>query len=380
VSLAAAKTEILQQSTSGAFANISTGLKAALIETVENFVMVADTSETTYGDSPDRWWCCAIRDPFDWTPSVSTQSATNTLVAVPGRITALRRYGENIIAYKLRGMFRGTYLGQPSIWEFPLITGAVGALSQEAVVDIGTAEFPMHAIMAEDDFYVFDGSRPRSIGTNKVRDAVFNGLNRAKQSSVIGSHDKDRSIVRWWYPTIDSANPNRCVVWNYRTNQWGRDDRQIEAAVEYIASGLTYDGLGSVYGTYASLPDAPYDSAFASADTPKTAYFDTSHVLKTLDGTPTVCSVTTGDLGGDNAFTLVDRLRMRFTRKPSSGSLTNYYRNDLGDVLTPDSGAPLEGSKFDFQREAKWHRFVMTFNGDSEFSGFHVSANEQGEE
>jgi hypothetical protein len=76
----------------------------------------------------------------------------------------------------------------------------------------------------------------------------------------------------------------------------------------------------------------------------------------------------------------VTRVRPRFTTKPSSGSLTNYYRHDLGDSLTVDSGASLNGSKFDIDREAKWHRFVMTFSGRMETQGVNIDADSSGDE
>ena len=382
VSLAAAKTDILQASTSGAFVNVSTSpsIKAALVETVNNFVMLANTNETAYGDSPSRWYCSALRDYADWTPSVNTQCATGTLDASPGPILGLKRFGETVIAYKLRSMFRGTYVGQPTIWEWPQVPGDVGAVSNEAIVDIGTPEAPVHAFMGESDFYVYDGARPRSIGTNTVKERVFGELNRNRQGVTIAQHDRVRSLIRWYYPTVDSVNPDKCVVWNYRTNRWGRDDRQIEAAVDYVEPGIVYDNLGSSYATYHDLPNAQYDSAFLASDSASTAFFDTSHILKTLDGAPVSGSITTGDLGDDSIFTCVSRIRPRFVTYPASSSLTNYYRNILGSSLTVGAGATLVNGKYDFEREARWHRFLMQFNGATEISGFTVSAEVGGDE
>jgi hypothetical protein len=253
-------------------------------------------------------------------------------------------------------------------------------VSHEAVVDIGTADFPVHAFMGEDDFYVFDGARPRSIGTNAVKDNVFGEMMRSRQGVVIGQHDKAKSLVRWYYPVTDSVNPDRCVVWNYRTNKWGRDDRQIEAAVQWTESGLTYDQLGSTYGTYADLPDAPYDSAFASAASINAAYFSTTHVLNTLTGTPDASSFTTGDFGDDGVSSFMTRIRPRYIINPMSASLTNYYRKNLGDALTVDSGAAYGNGKFDFRREANWHRFLVQQNGACEIEGLKLIMSGQGDE
>ena len=55
-SLAATPTKKIQKSNSGAFAEITSAPKATIIESVTNFVLAFHTDETTYGDSPDRWW------------------------------------------------------------------------------------------------------------------------------------------------------------------------------------------------------------------------------------------------------------------------------------------------------------------------------------
>ena len=55
VSLAVAKTDTLQSSTTAAFADVTGAPKASVVETVGNFVFLFDTNEATYSDSPNRW-------------------------------------------------------------------------------------------------------------------------------------------------------------------------------------------------------------------------------------------------------------------------------------------------------------------------------------
>lgn len=54
VTLAVAKTDTLQASTSTTFANVTGAPKASIVETVGRFVFLADTDEATYNDSPNR--------------------------------------------------------------------------------------------------------------------------------------------------------------------------------------------------------------------------------------------------------------------------------------------------------------------------------------
>lgn len=381
VSLAASKEEVIQRSTSGAFADISASpaIKANIIETARNFVLAFDTNETTYGDSPDRWWCSALGDEEDWTPApTTTQATTGRLTDSPGRITAARRFGDGVVAFKRVGMWFGSYSGPPDVWSWTYIPGEAGALCNEAVVDIGTPENPVLIFMGDGDFYLFDGARPRPIG-QAIKETVFGELLRKRQGTILTLHDKTESRVYFWYPTVDSVNPDKCVVYHYRAGRWGRSDRQVQAAVNYVASGVTYDNMTS-YGTYDSLPATSYDNTFVSADATQLGVFETGNNLVLLTGTPGASSLTTGDYGGDDLYTMVDRVRMRFLRKPSNGTMTNYYRHNLGDALTAGSSSSMNGSKFDLQREARWHRFVQQYNGDYEVTGININAIPSGDE
>jgi hypothetical protein len=175
------------------------------------------------------------------------------------------------MVFKHRAMYRGDYAGTPSIWSFSQIPGEVGALCQEVVVNVGTPDAPRLIFMGYEDFYSYDGSRPVTIGTNRVKIEVFGQLLRSKQEQATTLHDRLNANVYFFYPTSDSPNPDKCVVYNYRTNQWGRADVQIEAALDYVNPGLTYGSLGDDYSTYGDLPSLPYGSAFWSQGFPTPA-------------------------------------------------------------------------------------------------------------
>lgn len=373
VSLAVAKTENLQASSSGAFAKAGAAApKAALVEVVGQFVMLANTNETTYGNSPSRWWCSAIGDYTDWVPAVATQCATGLVTSSPGKITALKRLGDQVIAYKQRSMFRGVYQGSPLVWEFSEIASGVGALSHEAVVNIGTPEDPQHIFMGYQDFYIFDGSAPVSIGKARVNETVFGELNRDYAEYCIALHDSARSLVFFYYPKSATTQPDRCVVYNYKTRKWGRDNRTIQAAFEYIQPSLTYASLGSAYTTYASLVSESYDSSAFAASAPLPAVFDSTNTFVTLTGTPTSWGYTTGDLGDDNIEVFVSRVKPRFITAPQSGQQINYYRQNNGDALEVDSTVTMTDSRFDILREARWHRFAHSFIGDGEITALDI--------
>lgn len=369
VSLATSKACTIQASASSAFADVSGAPQADIIETVGQFVFAFNTTDSVYGDSSDRWWCSALGNYASWTPSVSSQAATGRLIGSPGPITAGKRFGDSIIAFKQKSMYRGDYVGAPSSWSFVQVPGNAGALCQEVVVDIGTPYSPRLIFMGDEDFYSFDGSRPIPIGDNRIKVKVFSELLKSKQAQSLSLHDRTNSLVYFFYPSSDSPNPDKCVVYNYRTNQWGRADRQIEAAVEYVLPGLTYGDLGTHYAQYGDLPNQTYGGAFWSASFPTPTIIDTSHNIRTLNGNAANSSLTTWDMGDDQYFTTLQRVKCRYITSPTSASMTNYYRNNAGGSLTTDATTAESGGKFDVLRDARWHRVRIDFVGDVELSG-----------
>ena len=366
VTLAVNGADSVQASVStGNFTTLPSTPIASIVEVVNQFVLVFNTSTNTSG-----WQCSALGDYTLWTTSIATQATSGTLTSSPGPITAGRRFGDAVVVYKRDSMFLGVYVGPPTVWNFQQIPGKVGANSQECVVNVGTADNPVHLYMGDDDFYKYDGSKPVPIGSNRVKETVFGAFLRSRYYACTALHDRQNSRVYFYYPTIDSAQPDKCVVYNYHTDKWGVDDRQIEAATDYVAAAITYDGLGAVYATYDALPNLAYDQAFIAISKPIPAVFDTSHVLKTLNGVATTTSFTTGDLGDQTQFNTLNRIRPKFLTAPTSATMTNYYRNNIGDALTADATTALSSGTFDVIRDARWHRLMFTMVGDWEMPGF----------
>jgi hypothetical protein len=343
ISFAAAKSDILQSSSAGAFANNAANApKAAVVAIVNGFIFLFDVNDQgTIYDSADRphgWW--AAKTSGTWTPSVANEAYTGELTSTPGKITGGKSFGPTAIAFKERSMYQGVYVGQGG-WEFNQIPGDAGALTQESIVDVGTADNPVLLFMGYEDFYRYDGSRPVSIG-NPLKETVFGDLNRGFTYACMALHDRRNSRVYFFYPVGSSGNPDKCVVYNYKTNTWGRDDRTVEAVVEFVAAGVNYDDLGALYSTYADLPNLSYDTAFVAAGYPLPGIFNTSHVLQTLDGNTSASSMTTGDYGSDEGYTLLSRAQPEFLTKPTTGSMTNFYRDSIGSALTQDQTVSMD--------------------------------------
>jgi hypothetical protein len=355
-----------QVSTSGAFADITTAIKARLIVATKDFVILFNTNDATYGDQSDRWWCCAFQDHTSWTPSVTTQATTGRLVGVPGELTAAASMGAYVVAYKERGMYLGQYAGPPVAWQWDQVPGEIGCVGPEAVADIGGRHF----FVGLDNVWMYDGTRPQPIATGQVRQWLFNDISATYKYRTIVHYDRQNSRVWVFYPSASSSGqPDRALVYNIITKQWGRANRSVEAVWQFITPGLTWDTLSTLSATWDGLPSIPWDSQSWQAAGRAMAYFDTSHTLYTLTGSSSASSLITGDMGDDDLVTYADPLRLRYSVTPTAANGTGYTRQYAGGALTTNSTQTMTDGKFDIRQSGRWHRYSVSFTGDVEVIG-----------
>lgn len=364
-----------QQSTSGAFSVLTAMPKAELVTVAAGFVMVANVTDASYAYS-DAWWCSALYDHTSWAPSIATQAAQGRLLDSPGEIKALKTLGENVVAFKERSMFVGQYVGPDVIWSWTQVPGDIGAFSQSSVVSDGRALY----FWGGDDFYRFDGTRPAPIGAD-VKTWFSDNAARAYWYAMLGDYDRSRSLVRWYFAPNGDSTPTACIVFNTITGRWGRADRSIEAVVDYISAAITYDSPGILAGvTYnsTSWPQS-YDSPFWLSATESPAVVNTSHTLQTLTGISDTSSLTTGDFGDDDRYSLLRFVRPRYARSPTTASMTNYHKSDAGGSLTTDETTSANDGRFDVLQSARWHRAKFDWTGDVEVIGFTAEMTPEGE-
>ena len=362
-SLAANLIDAMQSSTSGAFAAIAGAPKAQIIVSASNnFVIAFHTNEGTYGDSPDRWWCCAQSDQTNWTPSVATGATTGRIVAGEGPLTAALPLGDYVVAYKRKGLFQGQFVGSTSgTWAWPQVRGGdCGCVGMEAVCDIGNAHF----IVGEDDFWIFDGSTPVAIGEG-VRNWFRANSSQTYRYRTRVSYDRQRNCVWINYAGPSSTGAtDRTLVYHVGRKRWGRADFTSEAMLNYAAPGVTIDGLNAYGASIDALPPIPFDSQYWLSGGRAFAYFNTSHQIVVNSGASASSWFTTGETGDDDGVSTLMRARIRWMLEPTTATSTGLSRMSSGKAQVPMAGPePMEeDSSFSVWQEARWHsvRFDMT--------------------
>jgi len=373
----------IQISSVGAFASISGAPKAKIIEAAAGFTMAAATNDTTYGDSPDRWWCSALFDPTSWTPSVSTQCATGRLVDTPGPIVAVKKLGNDLVAYKETSIYLGRYVGAPAVWSWQLVADNVGAVGAGAVVNLGSA----HIFVGKDDIWYFDGSRPVSLNA-PCRYWFFERSDTAQRFRTMSMFNRFADRV-WFYFVPEGSStskPTRALVYHVKRQAWGLATDTLAggvgAVLEYVSPATTYGDVGTAY-----LPTATFDGGiprtfdspvwFAAKQIPAIVQGD---AIKTMTG-PLVApaSMQFHDQGADDRMFLARRCRPAWFKSPAAASAQILYKMHSGDPWSIASGGALQDGKLDFLRRARWMAPAVTVTaGDFEVIGLQFEMDQMG--
>jgi len=370
-SLAANIDNVIQSSSSGAFANIATAPQAAVIESVLSsgggFVFAFNTIDGTYGTRPDAWWCSAVNDQSSWTPSITTQCATGRLLGFEGPITAAKKFGsDKIVAYKAKSLYFGSYVGGDAVWSWQELPG-FGCVGLDAVVNLGTAHF----VVGVDDIYIFDGVRQIPVSEG-VRKWFIDNCSATYKYRTIVQYERTNNLVWIFFPNSGSSDgrPDRAIVYHLTSKQWGRANNSIEAALLFTAPTATFDADSGTFdaatGTFDEVP----------AGTEILAIFSTSHVLSLMNGTPTASSFTLHDVGDDNQVSRLTEVVLRYMVEPDSSTCSAFSSMATGGGLTtgPTQNAydvPANGSnRFPMRQTGRWHRLQFSFTGNCKTTGY----------
>lgn len=379
--IATNRTDAVQMSSaSGVFAALGgSPPKASLVETCNNFVMLFDYNDGV-NDYPDGWWCSALGNDASWAASIATQAANGRLRDTPGKIFAAKRLGDIMVAYKQRSMYLGFNDGPPAIWRWQLVPGEVGCVSQEAIQSVIIDDVPCHIFAGFDGFYIFDGSRPRFIGKPLKNwfQQKSNAQFRYRMQSV---HDPLTQNVKFFSPADAFA-----VTYNYRADRWGYESffDPPQATLGYISSGVTYDGLGSLYSTYDNLPTAQsYDSPIWTSNAQVPALFNSTGDFQSLTGAPNEGFWGSCFSGDVNQFQTLIRVRPRFNLYPATenGITVIHSTQNLGtETDFNPTQVSLRNNKFDMQISSKFFSPFFLFLEAAEMTGYTLFLEEDGEE
>ena len=362
----------------GLFSDLSADApKAKHIAVVRDFVMCANTNDTTDGQKPYRARWSALGDHTDWAISATTQADFQDIQDM-GEITGLVG-GEYATILMESGIVRAQYVGSPLIFEFDKVQLSRGCKISGSVVAIGKNVF----YLSDDGFYVFDGQSSSPIGAEKINNYFLSRFQSSFGNRMSAVVDPLRQIVIWSYASVQSdGSPDECIIYNYATNSWSTASIGVDAMAPLFSAGYTLEGLAAISSSIDSLPSSLDSPVYKGGE-----YFFAGakdNKIQTFTGDTLPATVETGEFDIQAGSSSLINGIMPYVEN-SSGSATTVTaqvasRNLQSQPYSFNPATTLNNDNFCTARSSgRFHRVRLNISGDfSAVTGIDVDAQARG--
>ena len=152
-------------------------------------------------------------NPADWNPT-ATNTAGDLRLSQGSEILAAVRTTRQILVWTDASLHSVQFIGPPFTFGTALLGDNVRIAGPNAAIGVNDLVF----WMGQENFYLFDG-RIQPIPCT-VRDFVFSNINKNQSFKVCAGSLASQNEVWWFYPSADSNENDRYVVYNYAEQVW----------------------------------------------------------------------------------------------------------------------------------------------------------------
>lgn len=146
--------------------------------------------------------------------SLATTTAGELQIGTGSGIIAAVQTKQQIIVFTDISVHAMQYIGAPFTFGIQEVSSAISIASQNAAVPVGDMVF----WMGVGQFYVYNGAVQQLPCT--VKEYVFNDINVAQIQKIYGGNNTAFAEVWWFYPSADSTENDRYVIYNYEQQVW----------------------------------------------------------------------------------------------------------------------------------------------------------------
>lgn len=196
-------------------------------------------------------------DNTEWTPAATNQTGDIELQTSGTILQGVRTRGQSLIL-TTEDAHTMTYSGPPFVYGFERVGTSCGAISANAAASVDNGVF----WMGQRGFFLFQGGSVQTLPC-EVGDYVFSDINPDQSSKVSCTINGAWNEIWWFYPSENSVECDRYVIYDYAENIWSTGSIDRTAGVDagvfrkpmFIASGgvLYEHEIGHDYGS-----DTPY--------------------------------------------------------------------------------------------------------------------------
>ena len=312
--------------------------RARVAGVVGNFLVLGDLIDGVDGARRNRIRWSGFRNPNAWGTNVGTQADFNDMPDEGGAVQGIvgREFGTIFQRYSISRM---TFVGPPTVFQFDVVEKKRGAISAGSIIDAGLVA----AYIADDGFFLWDGTSSTPIGTQRVNEYFRSRLTTGSEDRVVGVFDPLSQSVFWAYPTDSTLALNERLIYSLAENRWARSDLRGSYFMAGFDLGYTLDQM-SVFGPIDSLTFSFDDPRFLGGRA-RAVGFDINGVYASLTGDTLTATLETGEWqSAPGAMSFVNAIRPQIDADMTLCA-TGVRMQSLSDPIayTPDTAKALDG-------------------------------------
>mgnify|MGYP003112766641 FL=1 len=204
---------VLLSSLSGA-SDVPTIAKQVLVSDIDRHIVVfgANTIGTTTQD-PLLIRFGSQESLTDFTPDTTNTAGDLRLSSGSTFIQAVETK-QQILVFTDRSLFSMRFIGPPFTFGLQELSKNITIMSPNSAVAVDDVVF----WMGKDNFYIYTG-RSQQIACT-VRDKVFLDFNHSQGDKVVAGVNSQWSEIWWFYPSANSDENDKYVIYNYANQTW----------------------------------------------------------------------------------------------------------------------------------------------------------------
>lgn len=192
--------------------------------TVAKQIMVSDRDRHVIAFGCDSESNPGVQDPLlirfsdqesltDW-QTVSTNTAGDLRLGSGSEIVTAVETRQQILVFTDTTLYAMQFLGPPFTFGVTSLSENITIAGPNAAIAVDDTVF----WMGRSEFYIYSGAVQRL--PCSVRDFVFSDINEGELEKINVGLNTEHSEIWWFYPSADSGEVNRYVVYNYTEQVW----------------------------------------------------------------------------------------------------------------------------------------------------------------
>jgi len=329
--------------------NLSSLAGANTTPTVAKQVLVSDRDRHVLAFGCDPQATPGTQDPLtirfssqesltDWA-ATATNSAGELRLGSGSEIIRAVETRQQILVLTDTTLYAMQYLGPPFTFGVGSISENISILSPNSVVAVDDNVF----WMGNSEFYVYSG-RVENLPCS-VRDYVFDDFNQDQALKVTAALNSANTEVWWFYPSADSENNDRYVVFNYGEKVWYYGTLSRTA---WIDRGIFDNPIAASTDHYLYLQELGFDDGSTNPASAITAYVESSPI----------------DIGDGQEFMFISRLLpdlsfLNSTNGAPTATFTTAVRNYQQGSFNPSTTSTFTPSTEQFFLRLRGRQMTM---------------------